>query len=75
MSDWECNKEWLNEPWTINNIICKNPEYRPELACNCNCDVCIIRGDPHVDTFDGIYWHPMVCAYLISYSIFYFYLN
>ena len=68
ISDWECNKEWVGGPWTINNIICKNPEYKPELACNCNCDVCIIRGDPHVDTFDGTYYHPMVCTIYISFK-------
>ena len=73
MSDWECDKGWLREPWTINNVICKNPEYQPDLACNCNCDVCIVRGDPHVTAFDGTYYHPMVCTIRIEKQIYSFF--
>ncbi len=61
MSDWECEIGQQGKPWVVNNIICRNPEYIPEKACNCECDECHIYGDPHVHTFDGTYYHPMVC--------------
>lgn len=58
MSDWECAAADQTPPWVVNNVMCRNIEYQPYMACNCDCDVCQIIGDPHVTT----YFHPMVYA-------------
>ena len=60
MSDWECDTDIQTSPWVVNNVLCRNPEYHPDLACNCECAKCNIEGDPHVHTFDDTYFHPMV---------------
>jgi len=48
----------------VQGVLCNNPEYDPDQACLCECDVCRIEGDPHVTTFDKLQYHFMgPCSY------------
>ena len=63
--DWYCNGERTNNNnLVISAYLCDNPDYQPELECLCNCGCCVAEGDPHITTFDKLFWHFMgQCSY------------
>ncbi len=54
MSDWPCEGNGV----TI--ALCANPNYNLDNQCRCSCNKCTVFGDPHIYTFDDLFYHSFV---------------
>jgi len=64
MNDFNCTGYNKANKFTVPAFLCNNPDYDPDEACRCECDVCRIEGDPHITTFDKLQYHFMgPCSY------------
>lgn len=55
MSDWPCD-----DTNGVKIALCNNPKYDINNECLCKCNKCTSFGDPHIYTFDDLYYHAIV---------------
>jgi hypothetical protein len=65
-NDYKCDNSGTIQ---VTAWLCNNPDYDEDKACICDCEECLLAGDPHVHTFDKwIHHYQGTCVYRDVYS-------